>query len=65
MYDVVLVYLNIVNGYFTGAEYQLDCGYIGSYLIKNGKRVCQYVNKNLSSVKNLIFDLEENYKCNN
>lgn len=41
MYDVVLVYLNIFNGYLTGAEYQLDCGYIGSYLLKNRKRVCQ------------------------
>ena len=65
MYDVVLVYLNIFNGYLTGAEYQLDCGYIGSYLLKNRKRVCQYINKNLSSVRNLVYDLDENYKSNN
>lgn len=64
MYDVVLVYLNIVNGKFTGAEYQLDCGYIGSYLIKSGKSVCQYINKNLSSIQSLITDLKSNYKCN-
>lgn len=65
MYDVVLVYLNIVNGFFSGAEYQLDCGYIGSYLLKNSIRVCQYINKKPSSMKNVIIDLQENYSCNN
>lgn len=57
--DVVLVYINVVNGIVSGAEYQLDCAYVRSFLKKNGINTVQYINKNLSRVVQLVQELSE------
>jgi len=65
MYDVVLTYINQYNGYITGAEYQLSCGYIGSYLRSKNISTYQYIRKDPESLKELVSDLiqlrTENY----
>ncbi|PXV93721.1 radical SAM superfamily enzyme YgiQ (UPF0313 family) [Lachnotalea glycerini] len=59
MYDIVLTYMNYVNGYISGAEYQLACGYIGSYLMKHDIKVHQYINKAPANINKIIFDLNQ------
>ncbi|GMQ61064.1 B12-binding domain-containing radical SAM protein [Vallitalea maricola] len=61
MLDAVLIYMNVVNGYITGAEYQLDSAYVSSYLRKNDVEVIQYINKDINNYHELINDLF-NYK---
>ncbi|GMQ57397.1 hypothetical protein AN1V17_17920 [Vallitalea sediminicola] len=61
MLDAVLIYMNVVNGYVTGAEYQLDSAYVSSYLKKNDVKVIQYINKDINNYHDLMDDLF-NYK---
>ncbi|HEY9059127.1 MAG TPA: radical SAM protein [Pseudobacteroides sp.] len=56
-YDSVFVYINVVNGYITGAEYQLDCAYIRSYLNKFDLKTMQYINKNIKRYSDIIREL--------
>lgn len=64
MYDLVISYINFNNGYLSGAEHQLDCGYIGSYLIKNNAGVHQYINKDPNSYAVMIDELKA-FSCTN
>lgn len=55
--DAVFVYINLVNGHISGAEYQLDCAYARSFLNKAGINTVQYINKNSSRYENIVNDL--------
>ncbi|GKX32158.1 hypothetical protein SH1V18_46380 [Vallitalea longa] len=59
MQELVLTYMNCYNGYVSGAEYQLDCGYIGSYLLKNHVKVLQYIHKNPNRYMEMVKELNE------
>ncbi|NMB33137.1 MAG: radical SAM protein, partial [Clostridium sp.] len=59
IYDAVFIYMNVLNGNITGAEYQLDSAYIRSYLKKNDINTMQYVHKNPSSLRNLIGEISQ------
>lgn len=62
--DAVFIYINVVNGVVSGAEYQLECAYVRSFLKKRGINSVQYVNKNLSRIVQLVQVLSE-YICEN
>lgn len=51
VYDCVFVYLNIIEDYFTGAEYQIDSAYIRMYLEKEGYQTVQYINQRSQSIQ--------------
>lgn len=57
--DGIFVYINIVNGKISGAEYQLDCAYAMSYLKKKSIKTIQYINKNISTFNCIVNDLNE------
>ncbi|WP_163192202.1 B12-binding domain-containing radical SAM protein [Clostridium thermarum] len=57
--DAVFIYFNKVQGFISGAEYQLDSAYIRCFLKKSGMNTLQYINKNINRYKKVVDDLNE------
>ncbi len=57
VYDLVFVYINIIDGFVSGAEYELNSGYIRAFLKRKGVLSKQYINKNIININNIIDDL--------
>lgn len=55
--DAVFVYFNYINQVITGAEHQLDCAYVRTYLKNEGFHTVQYVNKNVTTIVNVVEEL--------
>lgn len=63
-YDAVFVYINVINGYISGAEYQLECAYMRAYLGRQGLETLQYINKNANRYKDMVKELQD-LNCKN
>lgn len=57
MAEMTFVYLNVVGGVYTGAEYELYSGYWQAYLRKNGIKTKQYINTDPCTASELINDI--------
>lgn len=62
-YDLVFTYINVINGFVSGCEYQLNVGYIRAYLEKQGINTIQYTNQKIGNYLEIVNDLDKLGSC--
>ena len=57
--NTVFVYFNVVNGMVTGAEHQLDCAYVRSFLEKKGIKTAQYIAHRTTRISQFMMQIKD------
>ncbi len=61
-YDYCFVYLNVIDGIFRGADYEISSSYIRSYLKSKNVKSVQYIDLDAYSINDIVYGIRE-MKC--